>query len=181
MVVDTPVVVNLLAGSGAGKSTCAARIFAMLKEQGVEVELVTEYVKDMVWEKRPGVFKCQPYIFGKQLYKQVRLAGSVDVIVTDSPIVLSALYDPEHDPDFRKFIVKKFNQFNNVNFFLERAFPFNPNGRHEKSLEDAIWWDNRLMSFLKEEEVNYTIIRGNQEGCTFIVNKVIDMLNGGGF
>ena len=41
-------IVNLLAGSGAGKSTNAARLFAMLKDRGIETELVTEYVKDML-------------------------------------------------------------------------------------------------------------------------------------
>ena len=107
-------VVNLLAGSGAGKNTNAARLFAMLKDLGIEVELVTEYVKDMVWEERTGIFECQPYIFGKQLYRLQRVCGKVDVIITDRPILLDIIYDPEQDEDFKKYILKKHFQFNNL-------------------------------------------------------------------
>ena len=99
-------VVNLLAGSGAGKSTNSARLFTMLKDLNMDVELVTEYVKDMVWEDRKGIFECQPYIFGKQLYKLQRVSDKVDVIITDRPILLDIVYDPEQDEDFKKYIQK---------------------------------------------------------------------------
>ena len=88
-------VVNLIAGSCAGKSTNAARLFSMLKDLGIECELVTEYVKDMVWEGRNEIFNCQAYIFGKQLYKLQRVKGKVDVIITDRPVCLDMIYDPE--------------------------------------------------------------------------------------
>lgn len=42
--------VTLSGAPGAGKSTGAAYIFAMLKMQGINAELVTEYAKDKVWE-----------------------------------------------------------------------------------------------------------------------------------
>ena len=50
----------------------------------VDCELVTEFAKDKVWEESTEVFKCQPYIFAKQLFRQSRVKDKVDVIVTDS-------------------------------------------------------------------------------------------------
>ena len=57
-------VVNLFGAPGSGKSTGAAYIFSQLKIAGVNAELVTEFVKDKVWENNEEVFKNQAYIFG---------------------------------------------------------------------------------------------------------------------
>lgn len=177
MVRKVPIVVNLFAGSGAGKSTCAARIFAMLKEQGLEVELATEYVKDMVWEKRTKVMECQPYIFGKQLYKLVRLSGVVDVIVTDSPIVFSAIYDPKHNQHFKEFVLDEFYEFDNLNYFLNRMHPFNPNGRNENSEEEAIEFDKRIGRFLVANGIDYVKVSADKWGCEKIVQDVLDSID----
>jgi hypothetical protein len=169
-------VVNLIAGSGAGKSTNACRLFAMLKDLGVDVELVTEYVKDMVWEGRTEIFNCQPYIFGKQLYKLQRVNGKVDVIITDRPIFLDTIYDPEQDEDFRKYILKKFDQFNNLNIYLNRTKKFNPNGRNENTIEEAIVLDNKIKKQLDELFIPYTEINGDAEGCKEILEAIISRL-----
>ena len=165
-------IVNLIAESGAGKSTNAAILFTMLKDAGIEVELVTEYVKDMIWEERTGIFECQPYIFGKQLYKLQRINGKVDVIITDRPILLDIIYDPEQDVDFKKYILKKFNQFNNLNIYLERTKPFNPNGRNENSVKEAKFYDNRINDLLNELDETCYYIRGDEYGC----NVILDMI-----
>ena len=52
-------VVNLFGVPGAGKSTGAAYIFAMLKMYGINAELITEYAKDKVWEENTQAFKNQ--------------------------------------------------------------------------------------------------------------------------
>lgn len=174
--IKKPIIINLLAGSGAGKSTNAARLFSMLKDKGVEVELVTEYVKDMVWEGRSKIFECQPYIFGKQLYKLKRLEGCVDVIVTDSPIILSSIYDKENDEDFKKYILKQFSKFNNLNYFLNRVKPFNPNGRNEKTIEEARENDNKLLWFLRDNNIAFTIVDGSEDGCKSMLNDILNLL-----
>ncbi len=45
-------VINLWAGPGAGKSTTAAGLFNLMKIRGYNVELVTEFAKEMVYEGR---------------------------------------------------------------------------------------------------------------------------------
>ena len=43
--------INLWAGPGTGKSTMAAGIFAALKWNKIDCELVSEYAKQIVWEE----------------------------------------------------------------------------------------------------------------------------------
>jgi len=49
------IVVNLLGSPGVGKSTGAAYIFAMLKFRDLNVELITEFAKDKVYEETKEV------------------------------------------------------------------------------------------------------------------------------
>ena len=78
------------------KSTGAAYIFAKLKMKGIDSEYVSEYAKDRVWQDDQFPLKyCQLYVTGKQALKIARLLGKVDVIVTDSPIAVGAMYTDE--------------------------------------------------------------------------------------
>lgn len=43
-------VMNFFGVPGAGKSTGVAYVFSNLRMQGVSTELVTEFIKDMIWE-----------------------------------------------------------------------------------------------------------------------------------
>lgn len=48
----TTVVINLIAGPGAGKTICAWEIAEKLKKQGYIAEYVSEIAKEYVWEER---------------------------------------------------------------------------------------------------------------------------------
>ena len=47
----------------------AANIFAELKWMGIDCELVSEFAKELVWEKRNETFKDELYIFAKQNHR----------------------------------------------------------------------------------------------------------------
>ena len=117
------ILVNLFGEPGAGKSTGAAYIFSQLKMHGVNAELVTEYAKDKVWEENIAVFKNQAYIFGKQFFKISRCEDKVDVIVTDSPLPLSIIYNENSNltENFNKTVMDVFNSYNNINFLILRT------------------------------------------------------------
>ena len=44
------VVINLFGAPGSGKSTTMARLFTDLKQEGYNVEMVSEFVEDLVYE-----------------------------------------------------------------------------------------------------------------------------------
>ena len=86
-------VLNIWGGPGIGKSTTAAGLFYEMKKLGLNVELVQEYAKDAVWEKRHNILDDQIYIFAKQQRRIARLAEhNIDWVITDSPIPLGLVY-----------------------------------------------------------------------------------------
>ncbi len=114
-------VINLCGGPGIGKSTVAALLFSKMKLAGHNVELITEYAKELVWDKRGSVLKDQLYILAKQNRKLQRLAQDVEYVVTDSPLFLCAHYNAEFTtPEFKKLVIQTYNQYDNHAFCLPR-------------------------------------------------------------
>lgn len=171
-------VVNLFGAPGSGKSTSAAYVFSKLKMAGVNAELVTEFAKDKVWEESKEVFNNQVYIFGKQYFRISRVKDKVDVIITDSPILLSGFYnkDPMLGKEFDDLILKIFNNFWNFNVFINRVKPYNPAGRfqtEEESNDVAV----ELQNYLKERKIECVNCDGDIEGCEKIFKYVMSALD----
>lgn len=171
-------IVNLYGAPGAGKSTGAAYVFSKLKMQGVNAELVTEFAKDKVWEESKAVFENQIYIFGEQYFRISRLKDKVDVVVTDSPILLSCFYGGEEQPareELRTLVKEVHNSFENYNAFIERVKPYNPNGRFQNEQEsDDI--SQYLKVFIKEFNVSPKSYNGDIEGYDRLVSDIIELL-----
>ena len=155
-------IINLFGAPGAGKSTGAAYVFSQLKAAGVNAELVTEFAKDKVWEGTKAVFENQAYIFGKQYFRISRLEGKVDVVITDSPILLSAFYnDNDHvlGEEFDKLVFKVFDYYNRIDVFVHRVKPYNEAGRFQTEEEsDAI--SKEMLRFLDKFGVDCLHING---------------------
>lgn len=171
--IKLPIVVNLFAGPGSGKSTGAAYIFAKLKMAGVNCELVTEFAKDKTWEHNSKALSCQPYVFGKQCYRMDRCADQVDVIITDSPLLLGTLYNVDFDiePEFSQSILKKFNEYNNYNYFLKRWKKYNSVGRSQTE-DEAIELDKKIVDTLNRYEIDYEVVDGRIEGYEDIIFRI---------
>lgn len=173
------ILVNLFGAPGAGKSTGAAYIFSQLKMRGINAELVTEFAKDKVWEGSKAVFENQAYIFGKQYFRISRCADQVDVIVTDSPLLLSILYDNDEDlgGTFDAVVRRVAKKYNSKNYYLKRVKDYNPSGRfqtEEESDEIAI----ELKRLLDREGVEYKIRRGDIIGYEQIVEDIVKEIKG---
>ena len=127
--------VNLYGGPGSGKSTIAAHIFAMLKHGGVNAEYVQEYAKDLVWADTPATLDYPIALFGEQHTRIARLWGKVDVIVTDSPILLCAYYAGTvervyNSPQFQALALAEHARFApSLNVWIRRTKPYEPAGR----------------------------------------------------
>jgi len=156
----------------------AAALFADLKKRGFNAELVTEYAKDKVWEHNDTVFSNQVYILGKQSYRVSRVAGQVDVIITDSPILLSAIYnpDPEIQNELEALTVKMFNQYNNLNIVLKRTFPYQKEGRmHSEEQSSEIY--QKIIECLNQNGIGYSVFDNKDDTqqtlMDIIVNTVV--------
>lgn len=125
-------IINLMAGPGSGKSTTAAGLFHLMKVAGMEVELATEYAKDLVWAERQADFKHQFYVTAKQIYRIERLIGKVNYVVTDSPVLLGCIYAPKnYYLNYKPLLWEIHNSHNSLNFFIKRQKKYNPNGRNQ--------------------------------------------------
>lgn len=169
------VVVNLFAGPGSGKSTTCAGVFSKLKLAGVNCEMALEYVKDKIWENSLNVLDDQIYVFGKQLHRLNCLKDKVDVIITDSPILLSIIYNNEMSNYFDDFIVEQFRKFNNLNYYLVRDESFNQTGRVH-NLEESVEKDNQIKIMLNKYDISYTTVYKNNS-VDIIIDDVMKAIN----
>lgn len=173
------VVINLLGGPGSGKSSMCASIFAALKWRDIETEMCLEYAKDRVWEGSAHVLENQLYVFGKQHHRMYRLKGKVDIIVTDSPLLLSIIYDSKNDTSFRQVVLNEFNSYENINLFVRRKKKYNPNGRLQ-TFEQAKEKDAEIKKLLKDNGIFFVEIDGSPSKITEIVDFILkegDILN----
>lgn len=173
-------VVNLFGAPGSGKSTGAAYIFSRLKMAGINAELVTEFAKDKVWENDTEVFKPdnQCYLFGKQFYRMSRCRDKVSVIVTDSPLPLSAYYNESSvlGEAFNQTVMNCFNSFKNISYMVLRDKPYNPIGRrHSEAESNEI--KGKLIELLESRKIPFKFAEGCQRDYDAIVNEVMEALN----
>ena len=170
-------VVNLFGAPGAGKSTGAAAIFSKLKMIGINAELIGEFAKDKVWEENSEFFKNQAYIFGKQSFRQSRCDGKVDVMITDSPLPLSILYntDPYLTENFNLTVMDVFNSYNNLNFYINRVKRYNPKGRNQTE-EESNSLVEPLKELLKERNIPFEEVNGDKQGYDYIVKRILEKI-----
>jgi len=171
-------VVNLLSGPGAGKSTLAGSIFSELKWKGVDCELVTEYAKDKVWEESFKVLSNQLYVLGKQAHRNFRLNGKVDVMVTDSSVLMSLLYSKQERHQTKEFVkvtVDEFKHYNNLNFFIERNDHYVQNGRYQTHKE-AIKIDDKILSVMDDHDIEYSRIPFEKESINVILDEILEKI-----
>ena len=166
-------IVNMFGGPSVGKSTTAAKVFASLKDLGVNVELATEFAKDLTWEGAHKSLHCQPFITGTQIWRIERLAqAGVAVIVTDSPPLMGAAYAKDW-PGVSEMVGNYHFKHPSLNFQLTRVKPFSQHGRlhsedESKELDLQIGW------LLDHWAVNPWVIPGNSDGAEQAVRKIME-------
>lgn len=164
---EKPIVINLFAGPGAGKSTTAAGVFSLLKLHGVNAELITEFAKDLIWEGRHAALANQYYVTAKQYHRMWRVKDQVDVMITDSPILLAMVYG-DNPGAFNRQLFHLHSEFNNVNYFIKRAKPYQPKGRNQTE-DEAHDLDKEIRKLLDEFKISYNNATGGYFGIDEIV------------
>lgn len=163
-------VINLIGGPGSGKSTCASGIFYQLKKLGINCELALEFAKDKVWEESIKILDDQLYVFGKQYHKLFRLNGKVDVIITDSPLLISILYNKTPSEYFDKLVVEQYHTFNNLLFFINRAENYQTEGRLQTK-EESMVLDYTMKHILLTNDIEY-----EEVSCENAVEYIVDVV-----
>lgn len=167
-------VVNLFAGPGAGKTTCAWEIASELKKRGINTEYVPEYAKELVWDENYKALADQEHIFEVQANRINRLIGKVDVVVTNSPILFSEIYGKNNSNDFKQRIWEEHDSHKNFNLFINRCLRFEQQGRIH-NLTESKEIDNKIKNMLEENSVYYG--QYFHKTVPIIIDNIITTLN----
>ena len=175
-------VINLYAGPGAGKSTTAAKVFAMLKERGANVELLQEYAKQWAWEKRAPINYDQFYLFAKQAKSEYRLFDKADYIITDAPVLLTCYYaqvfgSPDQAVLFRSMYLTYMRMCAEQgqmykHFFLNRTKAYDPRGRFQDEA-GARRIDEDLRRYLSEVGIKPVEIKADEACAAIIADQIL--------
>jgi len=168
-------VINMFGGPGSGKSTTAAGLFHLMKLKKYNVELVTEYAKDLTYEGRFTTLKNQLYVTGCQFQRMERMRDKVDFLITDSPMLFGLMYaPPEYPQSFRNMVVDFHNMFNNINVMIGRSKEYTPLGRNHNE-EQARWLDKECLEILHHKKIrpgNYIKVDGDPDAAANILKAV---------
>lgn len=164
------IVVNLFAAPGVGKTTTMSAVFAELKKSGIDAELSTEFVKELLWE---GCAVDELYVLAEQNHRLFRLNGKVDVIVTDRPLPLTLLYNSD-DKALCNIAMQTFDKYRNLNFLLKRnpRHIYSSNGRYQ-SEEESKALDGTLKKILNDNRIPYEeVLSASSLTVKTVVDKV---------
>jgi hypothetical protein len=166
------VMVNLFAGPGAGKSSMTFALLAKLKSMGVNCDGAFEYAKVGEWEGRTGkIRQSQLYIAAKQHFRQHILDGEVQVVVCDGPFLLGIVYQKHSAKPLANLpatLVELHNQYDNINFYVNRTKPYMQIGRSQTESE-ARTKDTEVRDMLIEYGISFTDIEYGDEGMAKIM------------
>lgn len=172
-------IVNLFAGPGTGKSSTAAGLFSELKWRGHTAEMALEFAKDKVWEKSTAVLDNQIYIFGKQHHRIWRLLDQTEVVITDSPLLLSLIYGAENtSKQFHELVLSEHRKLRNLNIFLERLKAYEPRGRLQTE-EEAKEIDRRVQYMLEDAGESYIVLPAQPASIAPLADRVEEILREG--
>lgn len=168
-------VINLFAGPGAGKSTTRAALFAELKYRGIRVEEVTEYAKDLTWDEHGSLLSDQLMILANQNRKLERLRNKVDLVISDSPILLGINYRvPGYLPSyFEKLVWELWETYDNYNYFINRTKKYNSYGRTQTE-EEAKKLDCLIMDLLISSQDKHSTHFSSVNGDRFAIQIIAD-------
>ena len=176
-------IINFFGAPGSGKSTGAAYLFSQLKMAGIDCEYVHEFAKDLVWQNHKEVFENpenQYFIGANQFFRMNSLLGKVDVIVTDSPLLLSVIYNKSIflDQKYNSFIIDLFkSRLNGFNLLVNRNKDYNPNGRNETQ-EEAAEIHDKIVNLLNDNNIGYEVIDGSPYYYRIVVQKILEQIRG---
>ena len=175
------VVVNMFGAPSSGKSTTAMGVARALKIAGINAELITEFAKEVVWDDAFKTLDNQIYIFANQHHRIYRCIDKVDVIVTDSPIILGIIYGEQYgqtlSQPFKDLMLYEFNKNDNYNVLLQRKHDYQKVGRVQSEEESNVIATS-LKQLLDDSEIKYDNFHAGEAATNRIVHNIFNLLSG---
>lgn len=155
-------VINLFSGPGCGKSTTATGLFYELKKRGLRVEYVSEYAKDLTYENRMDRIVDYLYVLAEQHHRLLRLQNKVDIVICDGSFLFGYIHFKKNgiydEKLFKKLMLKMFNSYENINYFIKREEIIYQNYGRRESLEKALKMDKKILKLLNKKSITYNTI-----------------------
>ena len=175
-------VINLFAGPRAGKRTCAWQLADELTRLGYRVEYIPKYSKELLLDDRmdmlDGSLEHQQMIFKEQNRRIQRMSGKVDIVITDSPLLLSSLYCKEHSKEFDQAVRENFLGYDNFNLFVNRG-NVNEQGGNSQSQDKNRAIDEKINNYLHSHEIFYgTYDQDDIERIALNIQTIFNRING---
>jgi len=180
-------VINLFGGPGSGKSKVAAGVYSKLRARSINIELVREFAKDLYYQDRlTSMMEFQEVIYAEQNSRLQWLLGKLDYAITDSPILLSAVYPDINRElfnlapwpalhEFKTLVRAQFLCYDNLNIWLERPPTYEQAGRVQDEKE-AQWIDEMLWTELEGHPITRMSLNDDTE--TNIITMLLgDVIN----
>ena len=172
--------INIFGGPGVGKSTIAAGLFFRMKCKHYDVELVTEYAKDLVYQGRFDVLaNDQLKILAEQHSRLRYTMEHRDVAIVDSPLLLSQIYFNAETNIidshlFAPVVINLFQKYNHFNVYLERnlSYSYEAEGRLQKTVEEAQEIDNKVKNFIVKNSITFTSVLASPTAVEIIFDRV---------
>jgi len=138
----------------------------------VNCELVSEYAKDLVWEGSMGVLDDQVHMFGEQYHRLFRVLGKVELVISDSPIILPVLYDKTKSPSLAALGLEKHLELDNINFFVNRIERYDGSGRYQDE-RGADEMTKKIKTFLNDSGIKYVDINGDRAAVIYTLQYLL--------
>jgi tRNA uridine 5-carbamoylmethylation protein Kti12 len=171
----TATIINCFGGPGVGKSTLASQLFVELKKKGYLVEQCQEVAKELAWENDTRRLREQLLVFTAQYERLIRVHHLVRYVVTDSPLLLSIIYQPKDYPiSFTNMVYDFFSRFNNFNLVITRTVEFQNVGRLH-NLSQSRMKDLEIISLLDKYKEPYLTVSDvrDQTAIPFLLEAIV--------
>lgn len=156
-------VVGFFGPPGSGKTVAATSIFSRLKRNHLDTVLVTEFAHQMVVENRSTALADQIFIWANQNHRIFAGHRHAQVVVTDSPILLGAVYN-KNNPNLRQVILDEHRKYNNLNIVMsfDPTYPYSMVGRIHDA-EQSLQIEQDIIGLLDSQAVPYLMYNETTE------------------
>ncbi len=159
-------VINIFAGPGCGKSTVAAGLYHKLKTLNKNVEYVSEYAKDLIYENRFERLNDYLYVLAEQHHRLLKLSNSVEYAICDGSFLLGYIHCKKNGfynhKLLKELVLDIFNSYENFNYLLPREKKFYTKSGRKESLKEAIKLDKKLSQLFTKKKIVYKKISFNK-------------------